>query len=68
MRKGQWEYGNTFQVANFDFDIVCMAMEIHRRFQISYWDSLIAATASHHGALKSYEDFSPGQIYWESER
>ena len=58
------DYGKTFQVVGIDFEIVCLAMEIHRRFQISYWDSLIVATASHHGCSEIVsEDFSAGQIY-----
>lgn len=40
------------------------AIEIHRRFTVSFWDALILRSASQLGCLVVWsEDLNPGQVY-----
>jgi predicted nucleic acid-binding protein len=58
------QYAATFPVVAIDFSIVSAALNIHRQFQNSYWDSLIIAAAAHHGCSEVLtEDLNHGQVY-----
>ena len=46
-------YRPVFPVVNVDYDLVCAAIRIHRRFQLRYWDSLIVAAAQLGGCARS---------------
>jgi predicted nucleic acid-binding protein len=51
-------------VAQIDLAKVHLAIEIHERYQITYWDSLIVAAASQLGCKTIVsEDLNPGQQY-----
>ena len=40
------------------------AMSLHQRYQVSYWDAAVIASANALGAATLYsEDLNPGQIY-----
>jgi predicted nucleic acid-binding protein len=57
-------YRPVFPVVNVDFDLVCAAIRIHRRFQLRYWDSLIVAAARLGGCTQILsEDLNHGQDY-----
>jgi len=44
--------------------MVNRAIETHKRYQISYWDSLIVSAAERAGCTMIYsEDLNDGQIY-----
>ena len=51
-------------VVAVEFQDVADAMVIHQRYQTRYWDSLIIATAVHHGCDEILsEDLNDGQTY-----
>ena len=51
-------------VVPVEFQDVGDAMSIHQRYQTRYWDSLIIATAIHHGCSEILsEDLNDGQTY-----
>ncbi len=53
-----------FFVADVTVDLVEEAIEVHRRFQLRYWDSLIVATARSLGCEEiASEDFNDRQDY-----
>lgn len=57
-------YQPVFTVVSLDFDLVCDAISLHRRFQLRYWDSLILATARRAGCAQALsEDLNEGQDY-----
>ena len=52
------------QVAEIDRSLVKMAIGTQRDYGISYWDSLVVATAEREGCKKVLsEDLNDGQIY-----
>jgi predicted nucleic acid-binding protein len=52
------------EVAQITFQLVKDAIEIHERYQLRYWDSLIVATARHLGCREvASEDLTDGQDY-----
>lgn len=52
------------QIVDVDFPIVRSAIDYHRRFRTSYWDSLILAAAKRGGCdCVLSEDFNAGQSY-----
>ena len=54
----------SFPTADITPEIVRDAMSLHQRFQTSYWDSAILATASRLGCRVVYsEDLNDGQDY-----
>ena len=63
------EWINQFQVfpcLAIDASLVKIAIEVSERFQISYWDGAIVASAQELGARTLYsEDLSSGQLYGE---
>jgi len=51
-------------VVSVEFQDVADAIAIHRQYQTRYWDSLIIATAAHHGCSEILsEDLNDGQNY-----
>lgn len=51
-------------VVSVELQDVADAIAIHRKYQTRYWDSLIIATAAHHGCREVLsEDLSDGQTY-----
>ena len=51
-------------VSEIDLSLVKRAVETHKQYRISYWDSLIIATAERAGCGKILsEDFNHGQKY-----
>ena len=51
-------------VVPVEFQDVADAIAIHRQYQTRYWDSLIIATAGHHGCREVLsEDLNGGQTY-----
>src|SRR5205823_2464226 len=49
---------------DIDRPLVAAAIDLHRRYQISYWDGLIIAAAERAGCTKVLsEDLSDGQRY-----
>jgi len=51
-------------VVSVEFQDVADAVVIHRQHQTRYWDSLIIATAAHHGCSEVFsEDLNDGQSY-----
>jgi predicted nucleic acid-binding protein len=51
-------------VQEIDLAMVNRAIETHKRYQISYWDSLIVSAAERAGCTMIYsEDLNDGQIY-----
>jgi predicted nucleic acid-binding protein len=51
-------------VVSVEFQDVADAIAIHRQYQTRYWDSLIIATAAHHGCSELLsEDLNDGQTY-----
>ena len=47
-----------------EFQDVADAIAIHRQYQTRYWDSLIIASAAHHGCSEILsEDLNDGQTY-----
>lgn len=53
-----------FPTAEINAEIVCDAIALHRRFQTSYWDSAILATAKKIGCHTVYsEDLNDQQDY-----
>jgi predicted nucleic acid-binding protein len=58
------DYSNSFAVAGIDAELVRAAIKFHTRFQTSYWDSLILATAARHLCVELLsEDLNAGQTY-----
>jgi predicted nucleic acid-binding protein len=57
-------YQPVFTVVSLDFDLVCDATSLYRRFQLRYWDSLILAAARRAGCVEALsEDLNEGQNY-----
>jgi predicted nucleic acid-binding protein len=57
-------YQPVFTVVALDFELVCDAMSLHRRYQLRYWDSLILAAARRAGCAEALsEDLNDGQDY-----
>lgn len=55
-------YQPVFTVVSLDFDVVCDAISLHKRYQLRYWDSLILAAASRAGCADALsEDLNEGQ-------
>ncbi len=51
-------------VVSVELQDVTDAIAIHRKYQTRYWDSLILATAAHHGCDEVLsEDLNDGQTY-----
>lgn len=51
-------------LVSVEFPDVVNAIAIHRRYRTRYWDSLIIATAAHHGCSEILsEDLNDGQSY-----
>ncbi len=58
------DYNKTFSSVPIHFDLVRLAMNIHQKYQTSYWDSLIVAAASDQGCAEILsEDLNDNQIY-----
>ena len=52
------------QIVDIDYAMVRAAIEVHRKYQTSYWDSLIVAAAKRSHCVEVVsEDFSAGQSY-----
>jgi len=52
------------RIVGIEYDTVRAAIHLQRRFQISYWDSLILSAASIAGCRRIYsEDLNAGQSY-----
>jgi predicted nucleic acid-binding protein len=57
-------FRNAITCASIEPPDVSDAIEVHRRYQIRYWDSLIIAIAARHGCTEILsEDLNDGQIF-----
>ena len=55
---------SALQVVGVDLPLVKRAIDLHKRYQVAYWDSLVVAAAERAQCARILsEDFNPGQEY-----